>query len=140
MSYSATRLTLYVMLAAIEEDLREMIRQHFPGDESQVEAILDPVVYQKAIDRATRDSGIKVEKPELDDLLPFFDFSDTYQLLNSGRISLPVDIARYLKGLTPDLDTLVPIRNRVAHQRPIHFDDLARVKDFSEQLLKSDII
>ncbi|WP_369389753.1 NB-ARC domain-containing protein [Streptomyces sp. CG1] len=56
-------------------------------------------------------------------LIEYLDMRDAYDILNRHREALPVELARELRYGTPRMDTLVPIRNRVMHGRPLQAGD-----------------
>ena len=53
----------------------------------------------------------------------YTDFTDAVHILNSHRTILPSDYSEHLKAVTPRLEELAPIRNRVAHSRPLQYAD-----------------
>jgi len=133
MGFSATRLTLHALLSAMEEDLRALIGTYLDGHASS-ESLLSRDVWAKATERLGKDQGMLTDEPDLKHVLYYVDFADLYQCLNGNRSALPGAAAKELKAVTPQLQSLVPIRNRVAHTRPLHFDDLARTLDVSQTL------
>ncbi|MFE7183246.1 NB-ARC domain-containing protein [Streptomyces erythrochromogenes] len=83
---------------------------------SEVEALGDS--YDRAEDRRRVDASD-------DDLsiVEYLDMREAYDILNRHREALPVELARELRYGTPRMDTLVPIRNRVMHGRPLQAGD-----------------
>lgn len=135
MSFSASRLTCYAVLSSIEEDLRSVL-QSYVSSESDPHTLLGDDIWNKTVGRLGKDQGIAGKHFTLDDLLPYVDFAEVYQLLNTHSKSLPSVLRKYFKDLTPIFERLVPIRNRVAHSRPLDFDDLATVLDCADFFLK----
>ncbi len=135
MSFSASRLTCYAVLSAIEEDLRGLLHSYM-SEESDSRTFLGDDIWNKCVGRLGRDQAIAGEHFSIDDLLPYLDFADAYQLLNTHNNLLPSVLRKYFKDLTPYFERLVPIRNRVAHSRPLDFDDLATVLDCADLFLK----
>jgi LuxR family glucitol operon transcriptional activator len=136
MSFSASRLTLYAILSAIEEDLRTALRLYFSASIS-VDDFFGEELYKKCKDRYEREDGPSEERPQIHELVVYTDFSEAFQLLNTHSAYLPVNVATYIKSITPDLAKLVPIRNRVMHSRPLNYDDLALCLDTCEKLVLS---
>ncbi|MGW5086438.1 NB-ARC domain-containing protein [Streptomyces coelicoflavus] len=56
-------------------------------------------------------------------IVEYLNMRDAYDILNRHRDALPVELARELRNGTPRMDTLVPIRNRVMHGRPLQSGD-----------------
>jgi LuxR family transcriptional regulator, glucitol operon activator len=133
-SYIASRLTIFAVLGSIEGDLRELVVAHMVGVDP-AEA-LDNRLLATATSRFLKENEISVERPSLPELVYFMDFADTFQLLNRHASSLPESLRSSLSIVTPVLQSMVSIRNRVAHGRPLHYDDLANTLDGSEELRK----
>lgn len=134
MSLSATRLTCYVLIAAIEEDMRAAIEAYL-GDLTLSDALPMERV-QRAQERRHLD-GLS-ESPALPGLLPYLDFSDSYELLMSHKSTLPDDLREALQSIGPQVARLIAIRNRVAHTRPMEIDDSVHMLDISDLLKNSD--
>jgi LuxR family transcriptional regulator, glucitol operon activator len=130
MSYTASRQTLYALISAIELDLRALILTHLMGLE--VPTLLGESLFAKAGERREREVGD--EPASLEGFIEYLDFGDLYQLLNANRAALPAELARYIKDVTPHLERLVPVRNRVAHVRPLDADDLPASLDLANEL------
>src|SRR5579871_2191893 len=124
MSFSTARLTCYAVLSAMEDDLRATIRQHVQRQGS-AQLLLGKEVWDKCCKRLANAGGFGDDRASLDELLPFTDFADLYHLLNAQAVDLPSEVAAHLRANTPQLDRLVPIRNRVAHSRPLEYEDLS---------------
>lgn len=139
MSFSATRLTLYAILSAIEEDLRDLIVTNLVQNRS-AEELFGPDLSTRCLARYQGDTGIVSVGPTTDQLLPYLDFADTAQMLNRHRGDLPAQIAQYIREITPKLEKLSPIRNRVMHSRPISFEDLPTSWDVAEEFEKSEVL
>ena len=128
MSYSISRLTLFAVISAIETDLREIISIHL-GLRTDLENALGLELSKQSLERYEKDFGPSSNPPTLDQILTYIDFSDSYKVINSNANSLSKGIAKYIKNVTPFLEKLAPIRNRVMHSRPLLFDDFATVLD-----------
>lgn len=111
-----TRSRLYVLIDSFESDLRRVliryILDHLPEDEA-----LGPN-FKKANDRREDDGG------DADvSIAEYLDLRECYDILNRHRESLPSELGRELRANTVHMDTLVPIRNRVMHGRPLQEGD-----------------
>ncbi|WP_428954610.1 hypothetical protein [Streptomyces sp. cg35] len=83
---------------------------------SETEALGDS--HSRAAERRHADSS----DDELS-IVEYLDMREAYDILNRHREALPVELARELRHGTPRMDTLVPIRNRVMHGRPLRTGD-----------------
>lgn len=138
MSYNVSRLTLYAILSSVEDDLRGLI-QYYLNHLSPSE-LFGNDVYKKSLDRFLKDVGGVGDQVSLLQILMYVDFGDLFLTLNSNREDLPTDVGSYLKSITQKLEKLVGVRNRVAHSRPLNYDDLPVVLDTAEALIQSDVV
>ncbi|MEU0267496.1 NB-ARC domain-containing protein [Nocardioides sp. NPDC006303] len=133
MSFSATRLTCFALLAAMEQDMRSAI-QDYLGDRAAEDLI--------PADRVTRANGRRVkdglpETADLPGLLAYLDFGESFELLASASKELPPAFQASLKGLGPSVGRTIAIRNRVAHTRPMEIDDSSFLVDATKALAAS---
>ncbi len=133
MAFSASRLTCYALLSALEEDMRAALVEALPG--------ADPYTVVPAdIAAEARRRMSRQQEPEADTglakVLPFVDFGDALGLLNRHKDNLPGPFKTELKTWQPSLQRLIPIRNRVAHTRPLEINDLPFVQDLSRGLAR----
>src|SRR5882724_5491895 len=133
MTYSASRLTLYAVISAIEDDLRKAVLFHL-GAEGDAKAILGEALYAYSLERFQKDQG-SAASPLLEELLPYIDFADSYQILNSHASNLPKPASLFLSRSVARLERLTAVRNRVAHGRPLLFDDFARTLDTTQEFI-----
>ncbi|MFF0091326.1 NB-ARC domain-containing protein [Streptomyces canus] len=135
MSSTATRLTCFAILSAVEEDLRNAIL-NVSSDEDDVKSLLNDERYEKALSKRSRDVG-EAAKKTLGSLVPYLDFSDAYEVLATLKHRLPEDAQDALSKFAPRVGKLTQIRNRVAHTRPMEVDDLAALYDAAEEACES---
>jgi tetratricopeptide (TPR) repeat protein len=128
-------MTIYALVSALEEDLRDYIKQNF-GMRGHEESIFDQNLMNRAKSRLERDIGIKFEDNESEDLIDYFDLGDTFQFINSNSSISPGALPIQVKKQTKNFEKLVPIRNRVMHIRPLDFDDLPFAADFCNKLFE----
>ncbi|GAA4870197.1 NB-ARC domain-containing protein [Saccharopolyspora cebuensis] len=131
MAHSQSRLTCFALISALEEDLRlhidTLLVDTIPGK------VFSDAEYQKASERIRRERGaVKNDSPTA--LLSYIDFADGFQILRRNRAHIPNDLAVQLESVKDRLSGVVPIRNRVAHTRPMEIDDLARMYDLCKDL------
>jgi LuxR family glucitol operon transcriptional activator len=142
MGSSASRLTLYAILGAMEADLRATINSHLTPEEN-AEFILGEELYGRAVERYGKDNPSPHNPATglgLVDLLSYIDFADAHAVLNKNSAILPKALASDLKRWTPRMERLAAVRNRVAHGRPLQFDDFARTLDTVHELLSTHSI
>src|SRR6266496_3960305 len=120
MALSASRLTCFALLSAVEEDLRTVAAIYLGGLDAR-EVLAN--AYNASTERLARELGKPTDPPTLQDLLPFVDFGESFQLLARNYAHLPEYDANYLRGAVRHLQRLAPIRNRVAHTRPLDYED-----------------
>lgn len=135
MSLAIPRLTLYALLSALEQDMRDAIRVQLAPQLPDTRELVGDAVYDSAVLRMERERVDSIDPPDAVSLLPFVDFPDAWQLLNHHRARLPTSIRTHFKQVTPQLAALVPIRNRVAHSRPLEYTDLPTVAALTDRLL-----
>lgn len=110
-----TRARLYVLIEALESDLRALLRE-WVLPFKPLEDILGPrlsLIQQRA--------GGMETAPEV--LFEYIDFHDSFALLNRHAPMLSKDIGAVVRDFTPRLDSFVAVRNRVMHGRPLEPDD-----------------
>lgn len=132
MKYGFTRLTLFALLSSIEEDLRELIIEFISGNPSSV---FDSELLNKLTIRYSNDNQAPMNELKVNDLIIYADFQESLELLNKHKRPLPEYIIDILKKYSPELLKLTPIRNRVAHTRPLNHDDFTIVNDVALTLI-----
>ncbi|CAG8870236.1 NB-ARC domain-containing protein [Pseudomonas fluorescens] len=135
MAFNLTRMTAYALISALEEDFRSLIKNHL--NESKDNILLNPELEFRAKSRIEKDIGI-LEGVEKEDLIDYFDLGDTYQTINSNATQFPGHITQQIKKHTKKFDSLVSIRNRVMHIRPLNIDDLPTILVVCESLSMAD--
>ena len=136
MSNSHTRLTMYALISAIESDLRDAI-QDCCGSMLLKDFINDENSVNKIYERVKRDSTISHEQLSVSGALDYFDFSDTYKNINVNANLFPTQMSQCINENTPLFEKISPIRNRVMHFRPLHYEDLPTIVDGCTHLTHS---
>lgn len=108
-----SRARLYVLLAAFEQDVRAILSRYVVSELGEDESF--GASYEAAATRRTQDATSDSETP----LVNFLDLRPAYDLLNTHRQILPHELSVEVRELTQSLDSLVAIRNRVMHSRPL---------------------
>lgn len=107
-----TRARLYVLIDAFENDMRQVMINYVLDHLDEEEALGSN--FQRANQR-------KASDPLGDDasITTFLDIQECYDILNRHRDSLPAELGRELRENTTAIQSLVPVRNRVMHGRPL---------------------
>lgn len=121
------------VFSAIEADLRRLIIVHLEG-QKETRKLLGEELYKTCTERQSKEQGFISDN--LQDLLFYTDFADLYHILNAQKDLLPSVLAKHIKAMTPQLDKLIPIRNRIAHNRPLYFDDCLKAEQFLQDALE----
>ncbi len=127
------RLSVYALLSGIEEDLRDAIDAYLLIQLSPAE-LLGADRLARASQRLEDELGLPSTAAEPVDFLKYLDLGDLCPLLNEHKDLLPADIGRYFQQITKSIDLINPIRNRIAHQRPLHPEDFATTLDTANGL------
>ncbi len=133
MSYSATRLTCFAIISALEEDMRAIVEEHL-GDLPVAEVLTNDRAERAQLRR--QKDGL-AQPGSLPGLLPYLDFGDSYEALMSKKELLPDGISLSLGNAAQRVPRTIAIRNRVAHTRPMEIDDSAHLLDTAHVLLES---
>lgn len=134
MSFSATRLTCFALLSAVETDMRGLL-ETWRGDED-VSTLIPKECLENA--RRRRASDGQGTSNSLAGILAYLDFGDSYEALRSHKKYLPDSTQDALDGINKWVASVIQIRNRVAHTRPMEIDDSSRLIDVAAGLLSKD--
>ena len=137
MAFNLTRMTVYALVSAMEEDLREVIKTHMGALPLNNNAF-NPELISRSLVRIEKDIGILFGDIETEELIDYWDLGDTFQTINANTESFPKHISKQIKSLTKKFEKLVPIRNRVMHIRPLNFEDLPFVSELCATLYSQD--
>jgi LuxR family glucitol operon transcriptional activator len=123
--------TAYVLLAALEIDLRALVALH--GGEQEPAELLSPALLERTQARRARDH-LTTAPEDVSQLVEYLDFQDSFELLMRLRDSIPPDLHTGLKDMMSRVPRLVDARNRVAHNRPLEVEDRPSVVDFTSDV------
>ncbi len=132
------RLTLAVFIYGMEIDLKNVIKKYITPFQENIDFLQDPELVSKVIDRYKKDNNTSEPSSNVDDLLDYIDFHDSFIILRKNEVFLPKPTVDYLKSIFPTLTDITPIRNRVMHTRPLLGGDFSVVYDFILSLKSSD--
>lgn len=128
------RLTLAALIYSIEIDLKTLIDRYLISVNSDLEFVKDEELQIKIKQRFLKDYPSLNPNENISEVIAYLDFQDFYTTLLKNKTLLPDNVATELKELIPELDKIVPIRNRVMHTRPLMAGDFGQVYTFVEEL------
>lgn len=128
-----TRLTLAAFIYGIETDLKNLIKKYITPFQVDITFFQNPEMISRVIDRFNKENPGMDYKTNLDDVIDFIDFQDTFIVLKKNNVFLPKNTSDYLNQIFIELSELTPIRNRVMHTRPLLGGDFSTVYDFVEK-------
>lgn len=135
-----TRLTLAALIYGVEIDLKNSIKKNITPYLENLSFFKDNELEIKVIKRFEKDNpGVNYQE-NIDEVIDFLDFHDTFTILNKNKEFLRKETADYLKSNFKKLSDITPIRNRVMHTRPLLGGDFSFTYDFVSALNQSDPI
>jgi len=135
-----TRLTLAALIYGVEIDLKNCIKKNITPYFENLAFFKDEDLEKRVVERFEKDNpGVAVHE-NIDEVVEFLDFHDTFTILNKNKEFLKKETADYLKSNFKKLSDITPIRNRVMHTRPLLGGDFSFTYDFVSTLKKSDPI
>ncbi|MCT3801585.1 hypothetical protein HZP90_07695 [Elizabethkingia anophelis] len=135
-----TRLTLAALIYGIEIDLKNVIKKCITPYFDNISFFKNSELEKKIIERFEKDNPGSNYIENLDEVIEFLDFHDTFSILNQNKEFLGKEASVYLKSIFNGLSDLTPIRNRVMHTRPLLGGDFAFTYDFVMTLRRTDPI
>lgn len=133
MSFSASRLTCYALISAMETDLRALVETYWP--DLPLTELPESVV--EAAQRRRSKEKLPAAKT-IGALLPYTDFADAFEIVSPRRQSLPKQTLDSVGLLAVGFERWVSIRNQVAHTKPMRLDDSAFAADEATKLVQCD--
>jgi LuxR family glucitol operon transcriptional activator len=133
-AHSIKRLTIYAWISALEIDLRELINLYIVPSLG-VDALLPAATEKQSRQRFDKDNP--GDAPTLSDLLNYLDLDEEIKTIRKHDARLDTGTRSYLKKYYIGLESIISVRNRVMHSRPLEYDDLSRVSDLAFELIKS---
>ncbi len=133
-----TRLTLAALIYGVEIDLKNCIKKNITPYFENLAFFKDEELEKKVVERFERDNPGAAFLENIDEVVEFLDFHDTFTILNKNKEFLKKETSDYLKSNFQKLSDLTPIRNRVMHTRPLLGGDFSFTYDFVSTLKKSD--
>ncbi|HZK95308.1 MAG TPA: NB-ARC domain-containing protein [Prolixibacteraceae bacterium] len=134
------RLTLAAFIHGIEMDLKNVIKKYISPFHENTSFLQNAELEAKVIDRYKKENPGVDYKNNIDDVVDFIDFSDSFLILKKNEVFLPKKMTEYLISIYNDLIEISPIRNRVMHTRPLLGGDFSTVYDFITKIKKADAI
>lgn len=129
-----TRITLAAFIYGIETDLKNLIKKYITPFQEDITFFQDKELVSKVVDRFTKENPGIDYKNNLDDIIDYIDFQDSFVILKKNNVFLPKPTSEYLNDIFKELSELTPVRNRVMHTRPLLGGDFSIVYDFIQKL------
>lgn len=120
---------MYALIDAFERDIRGLLRRFVQSQIDDDEALFGAAVVELRSRAEADPMGTG------SDLVDYLDLRPAYDLLNKYRRYLPTELSAQVRELTQELDTILPIRHRVMHSRPLVTGDFDRI---TSSLVKFD--
>lgn len=136
MAFNLTRMTVYALISALEEDLRSITKSLVQQDCDNIN--FPNELRERAQTRLEKDLGFTFEDVTLYDLIDYLDLGDTFQVINSNPTNLPSHISSTIKKNSKTLEKIVPVRNRVMHIRPLNVEDYPNTSSYCYTLVNQD--
>jgi len=128
------RLTLAAFIYAIEIDIKNVIKKYVTPYQEDISFFQNAELESKVLNRFSKDNPGVDPKENIDDVIEYVDFFDSFNILKKNHIFLPKSTSEYLSSIFQELSDLTPIRNRVMHTRPLLSGDFSTVYDFVQGL------
>ncbi|WP_323975737.1 tetratricopeptide repeat protein [Aeromonas hydrophila] len=136
MAFNLTRMTVYALISALEEDLRTITKNLVQQESANV--IFPKELKERAKLRFEKDLGFTFEDTSLYDLIDYLDLGDTFQVINSNTLNLPHHISAIVKKNSKTLEKIIPVRNRVMHIRPLDVEDYPNTSAYCYTLVDQE--
>lgn len=134
------RLTLAAFIYGIEMDLKNVIKKYISPFHEDISFFQNQELALKVIDRYRKENPGIDYKNNLDEIVDFIDFYDSFIILKKNAVFLPKNTTDYLNTIFESLTEISPIRNRVMHTRPLLGGDFSTVYDFVSSFKKTNPI
>jgi len=134
-STQAIRLRLYALLTAVESDLRSVIDSNISPQRSLSEIFGEETV-AKLHDRRRKDADAYAEGDKRS-IIEYADLGDAIDAVRREASLLGTEALKHYKSFHSKLASLIQIRNRVMHTRPLLLDDMPNCVAICKELSKS---
>lgn len=129
-----TRITLAAFIYGIETDLKNLIKKYITPFQEDISFFQSQDLVLKVIDRFSKENPGVDYKNNIDDVIDYIDFQDSFVILKKNSVFIPKISSDYLNEIFNDLSSLTAIRNRVMHTRPLLGGDFSTVYDFVQNI------
>ena len=129
-----TRITLAAFIYGIETDLKNLIKKYITPFQEDITFFQDEALVLRVTDRFNKENPGVDYKKNIDDIIDYTDFHDSFVILKKNNVFLPKGASDYLNEIYNELVDITPIRNRVMHTRPLLGGDFSAVYDFIRRL------
>lgn len=134
------RLTLAAFIYGIEIDLKNTLKNEIGLFQNDLNFFQNKQLEDKVIERFNKENPGIDYRNSIVDVIDFLDFGDILPLLKKNSSYLRKETLNYLNSIQKDIETILPIRNRVMHSRPLLGGDFGIVYEFVHRLLPNNPI
>lgn len=134
------RLTLAAFIYGVEIDLKNIIKKYIVPFHEDIYFFGDDKLQLKTVERFNMENPGVDYKKSLEDVVDFLDFGDTFIILRKNNVFLNKQANDFIASIFNDLVSIIPVRNRVMHTRPLLGGDFTIVYDFITKLKTNDPI
>lgn len=134
------RLTLAAFIYSVEIDLKNVIKQYIAPFQMDLGFFQDTDLRDRVVERFKKDNPGVNPNENIEDVIDFIDFHDTFTILKKNNVFLSKQASDYLNTIYKVLSDITPIRNRVMHTRPLMGGDFSFIFEFVQKLKQSDPI
>ena len=140
MKVTEVRLTLAAYIYAIEDDLRDIIRNYIIPYSDGMEFFQDTSLVDKTIKRFKKDNPGLSPDDNVYELVNYTDFQESYEMILRNKELISDSITEELKKDCNILQNITSIRNRVMHTRPLEAEDFITVYTFTQNVSPNTLI
>lgn len=133
MEQTLPRLTIFALITAIEADLRQILVDQVLPIKTIID-VFDDTARMKALERYKKDLQQSADDSDPFGLIDYFDLGQELQAIKKHEDTLQIELRNQIKRSYTILESLIPIRNRVMHVRPLEYSDYGKVVDAANQL------
>ncbi|MBT2270173.1 NB-ARC domain-containing protein [Rhodococcus qingshengii] len=112
-----SRARLYVLVDGFEQDMRRIVEQCLLEHQSEAE-LLSNLEFNAAKQRQSQD-----ENGDDVSVIHYLDLQPCFEILVRNKQHLPADLSAEISDNVQGVQSLIPIRHRVMHGRPLNAED-----------------
>ncbi|PCH78086.1 MAG: hypothetical protein COB98_01625 [Flavobacteriaceae bacterium] len=127
------RLTIAAIIYAIEIDLKNLVTKYITPFNDNLNFIGSKETISSTIKRYKKDNPNLPVEGNIDEVIQYLDFADFFKIILSNKSFFNDHIIDEIKKSLPELESIIGIRNRVMHTRPLMNSDFAVAVAFGKK-------